>query len=283
MGFLVLILPCVGAAQSASDILDRALERYEQRAEGIDDYTVVQSMEGDLTGMPGAADQNLMTTYFEKTMVDGHPVFVTRNAALDSLAQMQGAGASRSPAETLRLMKEHASLEGSDAVEGHACWELRVSDAAALARLQEVGGGSAMKLQALGMCLDKEEYVPRRLTMNGEMSGNGQTRPVTMTSIMSDYRDVQGLLHPFKTQVTMSGMASSSMSPEEREKTRTQLEEAKAKMAEMPEAQRAMMEKMMGGQLEKMEKMLADGALTLTFVVQDVKVNSGPPEEGGGG
>jgi hypothetical protein len=72
------------------------------------------------------------------------------------------------------------------------------------------------------------------------------------------------------------------MSPEEREKTREQLAEARAKMAEVPEAQRAMVEKMMGGQLEKLEKMLADDALSFTFVVQEVKVNAGPPGGGAG-
>jgi len=31
-----------------------------------------------------------------------------------------------------------------------------------------------------------------------------------------------------------------------------------------------------------MEQMLADDSLTFTFEVQDVKVNAGPPEQGGG-
>jgi len=286
VGSLLVVVPSPGTAQSASEILDRALQRYEQRAEGIHDYTVVQSTEGDAMGMgmPGAASQKVTTIYFEKTMVHGHPVFVQHNATLDSLGQMQElAGVSRSTAETLRLMKEHASLQGTDVVEGHECWNLHVDDPEALAHFQEAGGGDARMRRALDMCLDKEEYVPRRLTLEGDTSVNGQTRPMTLTSTMSDYREVDGLLYPFKTEVRMSGVASSSMSPEEREKTRAQLAEAKASMAEMPEAQRAMVEKTMSGQIERLEKMLADDALTTTFVVQDVKVNAGPPRKGDGG
>jgi len=281
VGPLLLWLPSGGAAQSASDILDRALEHYEQRAEGIDNYTVVQSTKGVMTGMAGVTDQNGMTMYFEKTTVDGHPVFVVRNAKVDSVMRVQQrAGTSRSPAETMRVMKDHARLEGSDAVEGHDCWVLRVDDPAALTRLQETGAG--VKLESMSMCLDKQEYVPRRMIVDGETSRGGESRPITMTTLMSDYREVEGLLHPFKTEIRMSGLSSSTMSPEEREKTREQLAEARAKMAEVPEAQRAMVEKMMGGQLEKLEKMLADDALSFTFVVQEVKVNAGPPAGGAG-
>jgi hypothetical protein len=282
VGSLLPSLPSAGAAQSASEILDRALELYEQRADGIDNYTVVQSTEGIMTGMAGVTDQNHMTMYFEKTMVDGHPVFVVRNAKVDSVMRVQErAGTSRSPAETMRVMKDHARLEGSDAVAGHECWVLRVDDPAALARLQETS--AAVKLESVSMCLDTEDYVPRRLILDGQTSMDGEARPVTITSLMSDYREVEGLLQAFKTEISMSGLSSSSMSPEDREKTRKQLADARAKLAEMPEAQRAMVEKMMGGQIDKMEQMLADDALTFTFVVQDVKVNAGPPERGVGG
>ncbi len=284
-GALVCALPSLGAAQSASEILDNALQAYDQRMEGIDNYTVVQSAEG-LGSMGGAmGDEGGMTMYFEKTMVDGHPVFRSSTPtapSMDSIMKMQEeAGVRRSPAETMRLMKDHAALDGSDQIDGHDCWVIKVDDPAALASLAE-GAEGALDMKSMTMCLDKENYVPRRITMEGEMSASGEPRPVTMTSLLSDYRDVDGLLHPFKTEISMSGMASGSMSPEEREKTRKQLAEAKAKMADMPEAQRAMMEKMMGGQLEKMEQMLAEDSFTMSFVVQEVKVNAGPPPRMGG-
>lgn len=273
VGPSLLAFPSAAAAQSASEILDRALQHYEQRAEGIDNYTVVQSTEGFLAG-------NTMTMYYEKTMVDGHPVFVVHNSGMDSIARMQErSGANRSAAETLRIMKDHASLEGSDVVDGHDCWILNVDDPASLTQLQGKDSEASMTLESMKMCLDKEDYVPRRLTMDGKASIDGKTHPITFTSLLSDYRNVEGLLHPFRTEVTMSGMSSGSMSPEDREKTRKQLAEAKAQIAKMPEAQRGMMEKMMGGQLEKLEQMLADDALTFTFLVQDVKVNAGPPSE----
>lgn len=278
---LLCALPSLGAAQSASEILDNALQRYEQRMAGIDNYTVVQSAEG-MGGMASMMGDEGTTLYYEKTMVDGHPVFQVHHPAMDSIMQMQQqSGAMRSPAETMRLMKDHASLEGSDTVDGHDCWVIRVDDPAALAPMEDSESSSAMKLESMTMCLDKEEYVPRRMTMEGEMSVNGQTNTVDMESHMTDYREVDGLLHPFRTEVSMSGMTG-SMSPEERENTRKQLEEAKAKMAEMPEAQRAMMEKMMGGRLEQMEQMLAEGSMSFAFVVKDLKVNAGPPAPSGG-
>jgi hypothetical protein len=101
-----------------------------------------------------------------------------------------------------------------------------------------------------------------------------------MVSTLGDYRDVDGLLHPFRTEMRMSGMASGSMSPEEREELMENLARAKEQLAQMPEAQRAMAERMMGGQLESMEQMLAEDEFVVTTVVEEIRVNTGPPEAG---
>jgi len=46
LGALTLIAASPARAQDASEIIDRMLEEYEARAQGIDDYTLVQTFMG---------------------------------------------------------------------------------------------------------------------------------------------------------------------------------------------------------------------------------------------
>jgi len=62
---------------------------------------------------------------------------------------------------------------------------------------------------------------------------------------------------------------------------RAQLDQMRAQLENIPQAQRAMVEGMLGAQIERLEKMLeGDGSMEMTITVKDIKVNQGPP--GGG-
>jgi hypothetical protein len=273
----LLALPTGLAAQSAADILYRAIELYEQRMEGIDNYTVVQRLE-DGPALPEGAG----TMYFEKTMIDGRPVFVPRSAAMDSaLAMQQRSGALEDAGSMMARLRDQATLQGDESIDGNACWVIHVPDASDLQWGGATGAdGPGFTPDALTLAVDQDDYVVRRMEVSGDMEMNGRTSRVTMVSTLGDYRDVDGLLHPFRTEMRMSGMASGSMSPEEREELMENLARAKEQLAQMPEAQRAMAERMMGGQLESMEQMLADDEFVVTTVVEEIRVNTGPPEAG---
>ena len=263
-------VPGAAAAQSAADILDRATELYEQRMEGIENYTIVQSME-DGPPLPGGAG----TVYFERTMVDGRAVFVPRGAMGDSLMAMQDqAGAMEDAGSMFRKLQDRATVRGEETIEGHATWLIHVDDASGLDWGAEQAENVTMK--TLTMAIDQADYVVRRMVIEGDMYVEGETRPVTMTTTLSDYRTVEGMLHPFRTEMNVSGMTG-AMSAQERAELMATLEQARRQLAEMPEAQRAMAERMMGGQLERMEEMLMSDAFVMAFVVDEVRVNQGPP------
>lgn len=270
----LLVLPAALSAQSAADILDRAVELYDQRMAGVENYTVVQRMEDG----PAMGDISA-TTYFEKTMVDGRPVFRLQTAGLDSIFAMQQQGGSmEDPGSVMAKLRDRAALRGEETVDGNACWVIHVDDASDL----DWGAGTDEEsanftARSLTLVMDKDDYVVRRMEIQGDMDMEGRQTPVTMVSTLGDYRTVEGMLHPFRTEMRMSGMTAGSMSPEEREELLAQMAQAKEQLAQMPEAQRAMAERMMGGQLERMEEMLAQDEFVFTMVVEELRVNAGPP------
>ena len=75
---LTLTLAPFAVGQSAADVLETAMARFEDRMSGIDNYTIVM----DVMGFE-------VTNYFEKEIVDGRPTFVLMNS---SGAEQQDAG-----------------------------------------------------------------------------------------------------------------------------------------------------------------------------------------------
>jgi len=100
-----------------------------------------------------------------------------------------------------------------------------------------------------------------------------------MEMSLEDYREAEGYLHPFVTRTVMEGMMEAADLDEA--EIRAQLDQMRAQLENIPQAQRAMVEGMLGAQIERLEKMLeGDGAMEMTITVKDIKVNQGPP--GGG-
>lgn len=260
-----LLLPAAASAQSAAEILGTAVERWEARLADIDNYTVVQSVNG-----------MSFTVYFEKRMQDGHPVLEPRIIGGQNLPAMpQGAQARTLEPNMLARFNDRAVLDGTESVGGRSAWVLRIDDLSGMDL-----GAEAEDFAPEGMTihLDQQDYVPLQMTMSGQLTRNGQSHPVTMTTRMEDYRDVQGVLYPFRTITTMDGMMG-AMSEEER----SQMEEMKKRLAEMPPEQRTMMEQQMKNMphmramMEQMGAASEGGAFETTMQVEEIRVNQGPP------
>jgi hypothetical protein len=262
------IAPPPASAQSASDVLNAAMERHQQRARSIDNYTVVQGMMG-----------TDITTYYEKQMVDGVPVFVTRSTSF--AGQRMSVGASDVLTDLSRIA-DNSTYAGRHTVDGHATHAIRIDDASALGITEELSksAGEGYELRTMTMYFDAEEYVPRRVEVDGTFLMNGQSREITNVIEFSDYRTVDGLLHPFVTKIIMEGMAdmvSTGVSPEQLAEARKQLEDFDRQMAEMPASQRQMMERMMGDRMKQLRSMLESGGTEFIVEVKEVRVNAGPP------
>lgn len=259
------VAPAVSVAQSAKDVVNGMMAAYEKRMAGIENYTVVQ----EAMGMP-------ISMYFEKETVDGRPVFTLRQTTMAGRTTTHGA----SDKEDFDLygelpkLAERAVLKGRETVDGQPVHVVAVDN------LQDIRFGRGVVPQNADfeprratMFVDTKLSVPRRMILEGRMRMQDKTSDVTATIDLLDYREVQGMLHPFRTQMTIDGLGQ-AIDPE----TRKQYEEMKKQLAEMPESQRQMVEQMMKGRMEQMEKMMGgDGGMNVELIVTELRVNQGAP------
>lgn len=262
-GLATLVAAPPAAAQSAKEILETAVERYEARMEGVDDYTVVQ----DAMGME-------LTQYYVKRTVEGRTVFEEQGSYGDAEADTDIGQFY----DEFAKFADRAESAGTESVDGRECHVVRVNDFSGI----DFGDEDDEMEESFDpkegtFYLDTDDYVLRKMVLDGERVTDGETVPVTMELLLQDYRDVEGMLYPFETQMSISGEAA-GMSQEEIEEARRSLEELRAQMEEMPEQQRRMMESMLGSQMEQLESIVNSGMMEFTISVKELRVNSGPPQ-----
>lgn len=253
------------SAQSAEEVLRTAMDRHQERMEGIQDYTVVQEVMGFRS-----------TTYFEREERNGEVVFVPR-------MELGGGVAERlpdSPYGSFLELASRASHEGMEDVDGRRTHVVTATDLEGTSFHQQLADDDGeLRVERITLWVDDEEHLLRRMRMEGTAAiEGGDPGPVTVTADLRDYREVEGMLHPFRTEISLEGFGE-QISDEQREEIRQSLEEARQQMREMPESQREMMERMMGDQLEQMEEMLLSGSMDVTMTVEELRVNEGPPDD----
>lgn len=242
------------------------LARYEQRMGDVRDYTVVHEVMGFES-----------STFFQRTEMEGHTLFVPRMET--------GSDATRSALESPYVgmfeLAERSRHEGFRDVGGERCHVVGVTDFRGT-DLFGAGGATGMEdfePEKATFLVDADDYLLRGVELKGTSTAGGEPREVTFRAEFSDYREVEGVVHPFRTSVSVRGMGQ-RMSPGERAQVRESLRRMRSRMEEMPERQRAMMEKLMAGGIEQMEKMTASGAVDFTVRVKEIRVDQGPPEGG---
>lgn len=254
------------SGQSVADIVNGMYEAYEARVDGVNDYTLVQSVMGIET-----------VAYFERETMDGHPVFRMQGSdtggfslglADDDIGQ--GDIIVIGP----RLI-ELGRYAGREEIAGRPTHVLAVDDLSAFP-LQGTSGPDDMEFVAKSgrIYVDVAALVPRRLEFDGEAEADDGPHEVIVQMDMMDLREVEGLLIAHRTVVSITGIGA-MMDPE----MEAQIEELRAQLETLPEAQRELMERMLAEQMKQIEQMEAGGGDTMTFevTVTDVSVNTGPP------
>ena len=262
-----------------------------------------QATPGPLGGPPGAAGMAGNIADPQALMASGMMsgaasagLSMLSNAAFRGLAGLVTGGGKERVDEFVILgrLQGRARIDGSEKIDGRECWVLVADDVAGL----DFGAGDEFAPASLTLLLDVEELVPRGGAMEGEMTIEGERRPVTARLSIEDYREVGGMLHPFSTTVAFEGLGQ-TMSEEDRrkmkkeaeklrkemERSRKQREEMEQQLAQLPPEQRRMVEQQLGNlpaiqerALRQMEAM-AEGIQEMTIVVKEMRVNEGPPEE----
>ncbi len=201
-----------------------------------------------------------------------------------------------------------AVFDGMDEVDGREAYVVRVDnfEGSTLTELMQ-GSGASLEPTLLKVWIDAEDYVALKTVMEGEIEMEGERTATSSETLLMDYREVEGMLEPFHRKTQMAGMGV--VIPEkERKEIEKELAEAQKEMAraqkecgkmeeqraQLPPEQRKMIEaqmgeNQMGRNMEKYGEMMAAGGpslamlddFTVEIVVQELRVNEGPPRMAG--
>jgi hypothetical protein len=260
-----LLAPAPALTQSAEQILSTALTQHEARMRGIENYTLVQEVMGIET-----------TVYFEREMVDGRPMYRSRVVSAGGQGVPVGGGW-ESPYEGFAEFASRARYQGTETVDGHRTHALVVEDFRGLPGAPMPEDAQDFDIRQATLYLDASNHVLRRMVMEGTATVEGRARPITMQARFEDYREVDGLLHPFRTVMTTAGLAAPDVSAADMAEARRSLAQLERQMEGMPAAQREMMERMIRPQMKQLENLLAGEGLEFAIEVREVRVNAGPP------
>jgi len=165
------VLAPAATAQSAREIIQTAIDRYEQRMSGVENYTVVQ----DVMGFQS-------TSYYEKRTIDGRSVFKLIDSYGDDSQDDMGEMYSG-----FMEVAERAQYSGEEKVAGHDTYMLTVDDFSGLALQDE---RADFKPKKGVFYLDTSDYIIRRILMEGVVERNGQQQPAAADMFFEDYRTV---------------------------------------------------------------------------------------------
>lgn len=284
----ITLAPALTVAEDARSILKTALEKQAERWEGVDAYVIEQSAAGFST-----------TTTMRRTTVEtgdgkSYPLFIPSAsgagpagglpegaapepwAGIDPRAfdEAEHDAAARSHAQrmtdSMNAFIRTAKLVGSDSVDGRDAYHLQADRM----NIVEPMNDEELRVDTMSMWMDKSHYVPLKMRMQGTISSADGSRPVTIETLMADYREVPGsnMYESYRQVVSMGGMLSEDQRAQIAE-ARQQLAKFEEQLAAMPDSQRRMMENMMGSQLEQFRKLAAGDGIEIETVVTGIRVN----------
>ncbi len=259
------------SAQSAEEVINAALEKWDTQLENVTDVSVTREVQ------PATGQTHTETVYYVKRVVDGRAHLLppeTEETSYRALGLYEDFGST-------------ARYEGTSSVNGHESHALVVEDEEALTQLFESRVRSTspsstnledVTFQTAEVYIDTDDDVLRKVAVDLEVRRDGKTIPVEWESVNTDYREEHGLLYPY-TQVTRIAGLTGGMTPEELEKARKNLQKLEQRLEEMPEEQRKAAEAYMGDKLEKWRSFLESGTLEIVYTVDTLRINEGPSDE----
>lgn len=306
-------VPATGLSQDAQSILRRVVELQTERRTEVTDYVIeVETMGNrsrqlygrmEVTGADGTtyeaflpvtggalapgiedglADAGLPPGLLSATGSDstalnpgvlmGNAEFLSAVAAAQSSDTDGGGPEGAQAANDMAAFARTARLVGTEAVDGRNAFHLRADG---LDITQETDG-QEFTLQTMSLWIDTEQYVPLRMKMDGVATVEGESRPISIERLDSDYRTVPGseMYESYRQTMKIGGLMDPTQQAE-LEEAQEQLAELDRQLASMPPEQRAMMERMMGSQLEMIRNMASGGGFEVETVVHEILVNTG--------
>jgi hypothetical protein len=172
-----------------------------------------------------------------------------------------------------RQFIESARLAGVDTVDGKRAYRIVMDDMSSLEMVRNaIGNSTAVTPRTMTLYLDAAQYVPLKAVATLDVNMLGNMVQATATVLMQDYRNTQGVLHPFRTESNVDGLGAgfdlSAMQPAQMEMIRSIIER-------LPEEQRAAAM----AALNSASQGGGDG-FNRVSTVKSLRVNTGPPPGG---
>jgi len=261
---LVAGVPLALGAQTVAEIVEGMYASAERQSEGIDDYTLVQIAFGVET-----------TSFFQKEIVDGHPVFRLRDATAQgfsfSLGE-EGGGVGDVFLYGPEIV-EHGRYVGREEVGGSAVHVIALDDLSQLDLPRPTAPGDMeFEPRAARLFIDEQMMIPRRMEFTGDAITPAGPREITVSIEMQSFLPVSSLYVPYRTVVEIRGLKE-LMGPD----TMQQLEEMQRQLDALPPEQREMMIAMMGPQMEMLRQMMSGGngeSMSVVITIKDVFINT---------
>ena len=138
--------------------------------------------------------------------------------------------------------------------------------------------GGTFTMESMRMLVDAERYLPVQFKISGTLSQGGESQPMTIKRIDSQFARGEGcgnLLKPHRSVMQMHGVLTEQQRAEIVE-AEAQLAELDAQLASMPVAQQEMMMKMMGPQIEMARNLAAGGGIEIATEIVELRCNRPP-------
>jgi len=242
-------------------------EKHVTRMAGVNDYTTIQ----DVTGQA-------VLTYFEKTSEEaGIPIFQPKMTIVGGIPAPMPEGEDdgmNGLVARMQTASELASLEGTVQVDGKPAWVLRFTGVDELGWTAPSGGEDAFVPKVVTLHVDQAESVVVGIRFEGQAPVDGVDADVAIQINLTDFREVEGMLHPFQMSFVQEGLLGGPNGAQALE-AQAQIAAARAQLSSVPEAQRAGYARMIDEQAAAIEAMFAGEPMVM--LTTDLQVNTGPP------
>ncbi len=246
------------AQPSAEELATRIEAAQARQLADINSITIRTEMSTPMGDMPSS-------TRYVKEMKDGQPVLRPVGDDDMNVAGMHD--------DTLTRLTRNASNIESVRHDGRQSYRILVDDAEFLRSLDELQMGDEMMEDDLTpkeatVWVNADDYTVQRMRF---IQIGPQGGDVTVQVDFSDYRRHRGLPVAHSVNLSIDGI-DQMISSEEAAMARAQMEELKAQLETMPEAQRAMIEAQLAPQIAQFEQMMSSGGTEMAIRVVDVTV-----------
>jgi hypothetical protein len=187
------------SAQSVAEVIQGMYAEVERQAASVQDYTLSQQAMGIDT-----------YSYFEKELLDGHPVF--RLKMSDGSGFSFGLGGEDVGLGDVFIygpkFLEHGVYAGTEQLGNFTVHVLTVEGAGALEIIPPTGPAAVeYRPRAVRLYVDAQMMVPRRILLEGDAMMDTGPQSLTIQLDMQNILPIETMLVPFLTKLEIAGMS----------------------------------------------------------------------------